>query len=556
MSGSRFIDLAISVRIADVEHGPGGRPRWKPGSDVELERVGGRWDRRKKQWLPGKTKSTLVLRFHRGQEEAARWFVEWLRRYARNDWAGCLRVWSALLIGGRRSGKTHVCCAIMIIFAILNPRALLWALSPTLETGDELDQVFKEMLPRRWYTRRQAKTGRSTTYRLANGSRILLKSGVKPQRLKAGRVDMVLINEAQEQSQLVYVKVRAPVADRGGIVLLAANPPETPAGRWVEKHYLAARAGEIDAVVFELNPEENPWIQYEGLTSMAREVDSKTYKREVLGLFEPIGDTVFHEWSDRENWKDPPPGLVDITAQITAKVLGRAAGDVVGLDFQRIPSMVGIVHRFFRDPEDPTGDPLLWVVDEAVVDEADENELVDVLESIPRWELGDARPDSRDRPECYRGWVDPTDRDTAPRHSVCVMDASGFFQDGDHTEGKTSDKHLRARRWTHLHKPQKDSDRNPAIVERMKAGNAALKVHAGKRRLFVARHCAHTAEALRQYENKNGVPNRRSQYAHIVDAVTYVVYRFFGRPKKAPGKARGYRSVGPRFDRGDLYPRI
>ncbi len=548
MSGSRYIDLAITVCVADIERDATGRPRWRPGSDEELTRVGGRWDRRTKKWSPGRARQRLVIRFHRGQERAARWFVGWLERFVSNDWSNYKRAWSALFIGGRRSGKTHLACAAMVVFAVLNPRALLWAISPTLETGDELDTNFKELLPRGWYTRKQAKTGRSTTYRLANGSRILLKSAVKPQRLKAGRVDLCLLNEAQELQQLAYIKLRAAIADRGGIVLLTANPPDTPSGRWVEEHYLAAKAGAIEAVVFELDPRENPWINYEALASIGSEIDQKTFERDVLGLFAPIGDVVFHAWDQRESWIDPWPGLIDITAEVTLRELGRAHGDVVGQDYQRTPSMVGLPMRFFRDPKDP-GEILTWVVDEAVVDDANEDELLDALESTPRWQFGDGRPDTRDRTECYRGWAKPDD--LAPVHCAVIADASGFWQDGAHNDGKTSDRWLHARGWKSMYKPSKDSDRNPAISERMKAGNARLKSADGKRRLFVARHCVRTAEALRLYDMKNGFPNRKSQYAHIADAVTYPIYRFFGRPK-TKGAKQEYRGLGRLTRTADL----
>lgn len=550
-ASGRYIDLAISVRVADVERDESGRPHWKAGSDVELLRVGGRWDRRKKRWSPKAAKRLLILRFHRGQEEAIAWLVAWLKCFARNDWAGVVRVWSALLIGGRRSGKTHVCCAVIVIFAVLNPRAIIWAISPTLETGDELDSNFKEMLPRGWYRRRQAKTGRSTTYTLANGSRIMLKSAVKPQRLKAGRVDLALLNEAQELSQLAYVKLRAAIADRGGLVLLAANPPDTAGGRWVETHYYAAKAHEIDGVVFQLDPRLNPWINYEALASMAKEVDEKTRDRDLLGLFPPIEDVVLYAWKDDENWRDPPMGLVDITAEVARRELGRAAGDLIGMDFQRLPAMVGIVHRVFRDEK---GEELLWIVDEAVIEEADENDLLDALEIIPRWRPGDRAPDKRLHSETYRGWADPADRRDAPVHCACVMDASGFYQDGEHRVNRTSEKWLRARGWIHLFPPEKNSDRNPPIVERVRVGNALLATSDGRHRLFVARHCKRTAEALKRYENtKFGAPNRRSEYAHIFDAVTYMAYRLYGKPK-VPKAPLEYRGVG-RFDRGDYYPR-
>jgi hypothetical protein len=40
---------------------------------------------------------------------------------------------------------------------------------------------------------------------------------------------------------------------------------------------------------------------------------------------------------------------------------------------------------------------------------------------------------------------------------------------------------------------------------------------------------------MKSWPNKNGAPDRRSDFAHVCDAVSYVIYRFFGRPKlKAP----------------------
>jgi hypothetical protein len=546
----RFVDLVISVRVGDAERA-NGKVVWS--NEEELIRVGGRWDRRRRRWVRGgRASECLEMRFHRGQEEAARWFAAWLRRFASNDWTDVVRVFSVMLIGGRRSGKTHVCCAVMIVFSILSPRARLWAISPTLETGAELDAAFAELLPARWYKRRQAKTGRSTTYRFANGSTIHLRSAVNPARLKAGRVDIALLNEAQEMTEPAYLKLRGAVVDRGGLVLVAANPPDRPGGRWVEQLYLKAKSGKAQVQLFVLDPRKNPLIVYEALLALAAETtDQKTLDRDVLGLFVPIGDTVFYAWSDEHNWIDPPPGLIDVTPQLCRSGLGRAAGDGVGMDFQATPAMVGVVGRFLRPPHstDPL-DVMLWIVDEAVVDEADENDLADALEEMPRWRPGDGAPDTRPgERDRYRGWIEDGDDEAAPRHAACVLDASAWYQDGEHTKGRTSDRALKARRWRHLYKPQRDSDVNPAIIERMKLGNSLLKAAAGRRRLFIARHCIRTAEAMREYENKNGFPNRRSKHAHIVDAVTYLAYRFFGRPR-VPREPAEYRPIG-RFDRGN-----
>ncbi|MBA2718921.1 MAG: hypothetical protein H0U52_06740 [Chloroflexi bacterium] len=414
------------------------------------------------------------------------------------------------------------------MFGILVPKSRLWAISPTLETGDELDQNFRDMLPRSWYRRRQAKTGRATTYTFANGTTLHLRSGVKPERLKAGRVDMALLNEAQEIDEAAYTKLRPATADRSGLVMMTANPPDRPAGRWVEEYYNRARAGSIAGKAFVFDPRDNPFANYESLAAMSAEVDEKTYQRDVLGLFPPIGDIVFFAWSPRESVRVPPAGFVDVTPTFTKTHLGRAHDHVVGIDLQQTPHMCAAVFRFYADPAEPD-QPIAWVIDEVVVEDADENDLIDGLED--------------------RGY-DGT--------CAVVMDASAWWQDGAHTRGKTSDRAFRARGWYALFKPQKDSDRNPDIVERVKATNARLKSAAtaigpSRRRMFSMPQNERINRAMQVWENRGGAPNRRSDYAHLCDAVSYVVYRFFGRPKVKAPKLE-YRGIG-KLDRKELFKR-
>lgn len=550
ITSGRYIDLAISVRIADVDRDASGRPHWRAGSDAELCRVGGRWDRRKRRWAPGIAKKLLVLRFHRGQEAAARWMALWLRAFVTNVWTATKRAWSALFIGGRRSGKTHLVLAMFVVFGVMNPGARMWAISPTLETGDELDQGLRELLPRGWYIRRQAKTGRATTFLLTNGTRILLKSAVKPERLKAGRVDMALLNEAQELSQRAYVKLRGAIVDRGGIVLMTANPPEAPIGRWVEEHYVAALHGKIEGVVFELNPEANPWVQHEGLMSMAAEVDEKTFDRDVLGLFPPIGDVVHYGWSDRDSIRVPDSSWVDITAEITLQRLGHAAAYLVLMDFQKTPAMVALVRKAFRDPARP-GEVYMVTVDEAIVDDATEEDLLDALEAIPRWQVGDGPPDTRDG-DGYRGWIEASDDRANPVHCAVVMDASAWWQDGEHSKTRNSDKRCRARRWVHLYRPRPEKNEkgellrnNPPVSERVKLTNSRLKTKDGHRRSFSAPWCKGTNKSMRDWENSKitAQPNKNSVHAHVGDAWGYGDYRLFGAVtvKKNPGKYVGLR---------------
>jgi hypothetical protein len=531
----RYADLGVSLRLADVEQLDDGTKRWKPGSDEELLRLGGRWDRSRKKWA-GEATRAVVLRVHRGQEAAARWLARWFTCRITGRWADFRRVYSALFLGGRRGGKSHLACVALVLYAVAFPRSLVWAVSPTQEETDELEQAIRTMLPRRWYTYRGGGAGKSISFRLLHGSRLLMLSGHKPRALKRGRVDFCLYNEAQNQHRAGYVQLRGACADRGGLVILAANPPDSPIGRWVEDHYEQTKAGKIDSEVFELVYRNNPWIDTRALESLRDELDEVTAARELDGLMQPIGDVVFHAWSDRESWRDPEPTWVDITAEFTRRHLGAPFGYIALCDFQQSPAMCADIAKVFRDPAEPDQE-YFCVIDEVVVEKADEDELIDGLESLGRW-----TPAGRLADDTYRGWREPGDDPDNPVHCCVVMDASAWFQDGAHTKGRTSDRVFRARKWTFLFKPQKDSDRNPDIVERVKSCNARLKADSGRRRLRVARHCHRTAKAMKLWENRNGAPYRRSPFAHLGDCVSYGTYRFWGRPK-VPQTGAEYRSV-------------
>lgn len=546
----RFVDLAISLRLCDVERDAEGRQRWITSTDEVLLDAGGRWDRRRKAWA-GPPQKVAIIRVHRGQEAAARWFAEWFRRAAIGPrgahWDDFNRVWSTLLLGGRRGGKSHLALITLAVFGVLVPGARVWAISPTQEETDELEQGLRAMLPRRWYTFRGGGAGKPLQFKLAHGARILCLSGHKPRSLKRGRVDFALYNEAQNMFRAGWIQLRGAIADTGGLVVLAANPPDAEIGRWIETVHEQARAGKNKVALFTLTAKDNPFVEFQALADMEADLnDEVTFRREVLGEFMPIGDIVMHAWSDAESVKDPPPEFVDITAEVTRRVLGRPAGYVVGMDFQRTPHMAAAVFKFFRDPSEPE-EVVAWVVDEVVVEDADENDLVDALEALPRWRHGEARVEG----DNYRGWVDPGDDKAAPAHCAVVADASGWWQDGAHTRGRTSDRVLASRRWGFLYKPQAESDKNPDIVERCKVSNARLKSAAGRRRAFAARHCDRVHVAMRSWENRGGAPYRRSPYAHVCDSVTYVLYRFFGRPKVKRAEQR-YESVR-RFSRKEAF---
>lgn len=536
IGAGRHVPLCVSWRVCDVVRDATGQPRWSDVGEDEILRVGGTWDRADRAWCEGETSQGIVLRVVRGggQERAARWFARWFAAHLTGNWEGFARAWSAMLLGGRRSGKTHVAVMALVTYWVACPGAIVWGVSPTQTETAELERAIRSMVPADWFRYRGGGAGRDVTFTSQHGAELLLLSGHNHESLRRGRVDFALYNEGQLMSQAGYLQIRSPIADVGGLVVIACNPPSSPIGRWIEEHADGIDNGRIEGVRFALNPEENPWIEPGAMSSLESEVDEDTYARDVRGELRPVGDLVMHAWSDRESRRAVPDGLIDVTESETRRVLEVGRPWLVGMDFQSLPHMAAVVYKLFRDPEHPN-DVIAWGVGEVVVPEADEEELVAAIEHADRW-----TPAGYQRHAGYTG-----------DECAVVMDASGWFQDGEHTKGRTSDLRLRQLGWRALFMPQKDSKRNPDIVERVKVANARLKTQDGRRHLFFTPECVEVARAFRRWENRQGVPHRRSPFAHVADAATYPLYRFWGRPA-ARRAAVAYRSVERRNRRDEV----
>jgi len=267
-SQERYVDLRIILRCRDTQK--------------DLLDVGGRWDKRAKRYVgPGET--ARVIEVHQGQLPATRWFSDWMNRYARNDWTGdAQRVWSALFVGGRRGGKSHLGVLCVALFAVAVHGSDAWAVSPSIEETDELERALLDVFPKSWFRYRGAP---KYEFRLGNGSRIFLRSGYKPSSLKRGRVDLCLYNEGQNMTEKGFIQVRGATADSGGLTIVTANPPDTVQGMWIQDFYEGAVAGKRKAKVFQFDPRLNPFITHDSLADLSAETDDHTFRREVLGEF-------------------------------------------------------------------------------------------------------------------------------------------------------------------------------------------------------------------------------------------------------------------------------
>ena len=118
------------------------------------------------------------------------------------------------------------------------------------EEYEELKRALDGLLDPSWYRYLDS----DAVYRFWNGSSIALVSGYNPSSLKRGRIDMALLNEGQRFPEKAYTMVRAPIADTSGLVVITANPPDEPKGRWVLDMYDRAKAGLSTVKLFEFDP--------------------------------------------------------------------------------------------------------------------------------------------------------------------------------------------------------------------------------------------------------------------------------------------------------------
>jgi hypothetical protein len=531
--------------------------------------AGGLWNRRMSDWEGDvdACESRVVVRMHPGQRKATDWWRGWLSHHAgRRDSPPTVEeieedtseidefeVYSALMAGGRRSGKTFWAAAAVASYDVQFDNAIAWAISPSRgrddTKADEIRRYMVALLAPSWIRRQTVATG----WELINGSTIALKSahvGADPDAIKEGQADLVWLNESQKMKKRVYVVARGAVADKGGIVLCCANPPvEAKDEQWVSDFAAETDAGRRASVHIPFNPLDNPHIDRRALLSLSAEVDERTFQIEVLGLFLPAVDCVAYNWLRKEN-EIPQPrpsrpaggaqrecartGLIDVTAEfLELEEEGESIEVLFGLDVQRIPYIGGPAYRFFAPPGlAPTRDNVLaWIVGECTLDGGDEEQ----------W-CAELREDGYD-----------------PAHTLIVCDASGQWQHSRRRQadspppewtGRGSFDIIRSAGFRRIVSPSRRSPKkNPEIQDRVRAFTSMICSKVGTRRLFCDPEAAQkSCKAIREWKTINGKPSRIQDVAHLGDGISYPLIRLFPRILRS-GNTPGMDPVTQRVDR-------
>ncbi len=435
-------------------------------------------------------------------------FAEWLAARV----SGEPRKRMLLTGGGRRGGKSWILCRLAVAVAIALPDAIVWLVSPTLKKRDELDRYVKGALAPSWRTW----SSRDLRFTLLNGATITNITGEDAEAVKQGEADLIGFNEPQMMGEDVLTYGAPAIIDKGGLLLFAGNPARKRKGVWFTRLVKAIDEGKYTKGDFcRLSAKDNPDVDASArsdIGELLELINPEAARADDEGLFMEPGAFAYAEHVDDR--RNTVPTLPDIAQFSTTDAIRRGGifggFDILcGVDFQGWPYNAGVSLVAVGPVNDPT-----WYVTGFLTREGDEDYFLDDAYSM--WDQG---------------------------RTLFIGDASGSWQDAQHTKGRSSFEKFKARRWRIEPPQKKKSDRgehpaNPSREDRINVVNALLD--RGKL-IFCLDAAAPVYEAVQKCEvDLKGRP--RGRHAHLSDALGYPLWWASTKPK-APQRLPGAGSV-------------
>ena len=313
-----------------------------------LMHVGGIWDRQRREFkreLDGsrdRGRGAMVVDAQESQVSAFRWLAGRLAAF--RDGKSHPQV-AGLLYDDRRGGKTFFSVVAVILSCLESPTVAESPLearivTQTVQSRDEIDEIFKLYLPGWGHMREQPKR----QYTFATGAKVGFLTTDNVDTLLSGRMDVVAINEAALFPRKVYEKTVRATQDRRGFVLVATNTPENPRGNWTTLLIEGAEKDIADGITpavqrLRVENQKNAAISAEAAGPIARSIRYARGDEEATiddGIVKEAGQKLFSPPYDPSKHHVPVPqlGYTDITADFTERVTGRRYDYVCGQDYQ------------------------------------------------------------------------------------------------------------------------------------------------------------------------------------------------------------------------------
>ena len=386
-----------------------------------------------------------------------------------------------LLCSGRRFGKTYLCIARLIAWAIDKPGSLNWYVTANYRMAKQIAwRQLKTMVPPDICVKRNES---ELSVELYNGSIIALKGAENADSLRGVSLSTLVIDEAAYVKQTAWEMVLRPaLSDQGGPAWFIT----TPAGlNWF--HDLWEQVDqENDWRTFSFTTIEGGNVPPEEVEAARRTLDERTFRQEYLASFETLSGRVYPDFSDD-----------NITTDVAD-----TGGDILwGTDFN-VSVMAGVLASRVGDT--------IHIWDELAVKQSNTDEVCTLLKQ--------RFPDRR-----IVAYPDPTG--SARKTSAAGETDHGIIR--RYGFQCITPKHP----W--------------AVKDKINATNWMIRTADGHLKLFIHPRCKHTIKALKNVTYKQGaddyVIDKSAGIEHWTDGLGYLVLGAFNPLYMQAGKGTGIR---------------
>jgi hypothetical protein len=207
-----------------------------------------------------------------------------------------------LLCSGRRFGKTYLCIARLVAWAISKPGSLNWYVTANYRMAKQIAwRQLKTMVPSDICIKRNES---ELSVELSNGSIIALKGAENADSLRGVSLSTLVIDEAAYVKQDAWEMVLRPaLSDQGGPAWFIT----TPAGlNWFHDLWEQAQ-DEDDWQSYSYTTVQGGNVPPDEIEAARRTLDERTFRQEYLASFETLSGRVYPDFSDdnvTDNAKD------------------------------------------------------------------------------------------------------------------------------------------------------------------------------------------------------------------------------------------------------------
>ncbi len=376
-----------------------------------------------------------------------------------------------LLCSGRRFGKTYLCIARLVAWAIEHPGSLNWYVTQNYKSAKQIAwRQLRLMIPVEMFAK---KNEAELSVELANGSIIALKGAENADSLRGVSLSSLIVDEAAYVKQEAWEMVLRPaLSDQGGPAWFIT----TPAGlNWF--HDLWEQAQEQDDwTAFSFTTIQGGNVPAEEVAAARRTLDERTFRQEYLASFETLTGRVYPDFSDD-----------NISADVAD-----TGGDILwGTDFN-VSVMAGVLASRVGDT--------IHIWDEVTVKQSNTDEVCAMLQQ--------RFPDRK-----IVAYPDPTG--SARKTSAAGETDHGIIR--KYGFQCISPKHP----W--------------AVKDKINSTNWMVRTADGQMRLFIHPRCKHTIKALKNVTYKEGaedyVIDKTAGIEHWTDGLGYLILGAFNQVK-------------------------